>query len=112
VRVVEVVKTNAGENPHGVESKSLYDTEHAAVTHISLKPGEQLKRHITPTDVFFYVLEGRGLVEVGDETREVGPDTLVESPSGIPHCWYNRGTQTLRFLVCKVPRQTEQTRVL
>jgi mannose-6-phosphate isomerase-like protein (cupin superfamily) len=112
VKVVEVVKTQTGQNPHGVESKSLYNTEHATVTHLTLKPGEQLKRHITPTDVFFYVLEGRGFVEVGDETKEVGPDTLIESPKGIPHCWYNRSGATLRFLVCKVPRQVEQTKIL
>jgi mannose-6-phosphate isomerase-like protein (cupin superfamily) len=112
VKVVEVKATQSGQNPHGVESKSLYNTEHATVTHLTLKPGEQLKRHITPTDVFFFVLEGRGFVEVGEETREVRPDTLIESPKGIPHCWYNRGTDPLRFLVVKVPRQVEPTTLL
>ena len=112
VKTIEVKTTQAGQNPHGVESKSLYNTEHATLTHLALRPGEQLKRHITPTDVFFYVLEGRGFVEVGDETKEVGPDTLIESPNGIPHCWYNRGNSILRFLVCKVPRQTEPTKIL
>jgi len=112
VKAVEVKAAQAGQNPHGVESKSLYNTEHATVTHLTLKPGEQLKRHITPTDVFFYVLEGRGFVEVGDETKEVGPDTLIESPKGIPHCWYNRSGGVLRFLVCKVPRQVETTKIL
>jgi len=43
----------------------LYDTEHAQAVHIELKPGETLKKHITPVDVFFYVLEGRGVVEIG-----------------------------------------------
>jgi mannose-6-phosphate isomerase-like protein (cupin superfamily) len=112
VKIVEVKTVQSGQNPHGVESKSLYNTEHATVTHLTLRPGEQLKRHITPTDVFFYVLEGRGFVEVGEETKEVGPDTLIESPKDIPHCWYNRGTGNLRFLVCKVPRQTEPTKIL
>ena len=112
MKVVEVNSAQAGQNPHSVESKSLYNTEHATVTHLALRPGEQLKRHITPTDVFFYVLEGQGIVEVGDERREVGPDTLVESPKDIPHCWYNRSSNLLRFLVCKVPRQTEPTKIL
>jgi mannose-6-phosphate isomerase-like protein (cupin superfamily) len=112
VKVVEVKSTQAGKNPHGVESKSLYNTEHATVTHLALRSGEQLKRHITPTDVFFYVLEGWGVVEVGDEQMEVGPDTLIESPKGIPHCWYNRSSNLLRFLVCNVPRQSELTKIL
>ena len=112
LKIVDLKVVQTGENPHGVDSKSLYNTEHATVTHLSLKPGEQLKKHITPTNVFFYVLEGRGFVEVGDEIKEVGPDTLIESPKGIPHCWYNRGSSILRFLVVKVPRQVEPTKLL
>ena len=32
-----------------------------------------IKRHITPVDVFFYVLEGTGVVEIGKEKQTVGP---------------------------------------
>jgi mannose-6-phosphate isomerase-like protein (cupin superfamily) len=99
-------------NPHGVKVNKLYDTEHAQVMHITLEPGESLKRHITPVDVFFYVLEGRGIVEIGEEKQEVGPDTLIDSPARIPHCWYNESDGPLRVLVTKVPRPVEQTRVL
>jgi mannose-6-phosphate isomerase-like protein (cupin superfamily) len=84
MKFVEVNAAGRSQNPHGVESKTLYDTEHATVTHLTLQPGEQLKRHITPVDVFFYVLEGRGVVEVGNEEVEVGPDTLIDSPKDIP----------------------------
>jgi mannose-6-phosphate isomerase-like protein (cupin superfamily) len=28
-------------------------------------------------DVFFYVLEGKGVVEIGDETQEVSRDMLI-----------------------------------
>ena len=99
-------------NPHGVDARKIYDTENAQVVHITLKPGESLKRHVTPVDVVFYVLEGSGTVEIGEEQKEVGPDTLIDSPARIPHCWYNRGQETLRFLVIKVPRPTESTRLL
>lgn len=112
MKVIEVNAAGRSQNPHGVESKTLYDTEHATVTHLTLLPGKQLKRHITPVDVFFYVLEGRGVVEVGDEQMEVGPNTLIESPKDIPHCWHNRGDRVLRFLIVKVPRQTQPTRLL
>ncbi len=104
---VEVMKT-----PHGVDVRKLYDTEHAQIIHITLKPGESLKRHITPVDVAFYVLEGKGIVEIGDEKQEVEKDTLIDSPANIPHCWYNESDSTLRFLVIKVPRPTKQTKLL
>ena len=100
------------QNPHGVKVSKLYDTEHAQTMHITLEPGEALKKHITPVDVFFYVLEGTGVVEVGNEKQEVKADMLIDSPSRIPHCWYNEGEETLRVLVVKVPRPAQQTRVL
>ena len=80
--------------------------------HITLEPGESLKKHITPVDVFFYVLEGTGVVEIGEERKEVGPDTLIDSPAKIPHCWYNESDKVFRVLVVKVPRPTESTKLL
>jgi len=112
MRTVEVLEQPVMANPHGVEARKLYDTEHAQAMHITLEPGQSLKRHITPVDVFFYVLEGTGVVEIGQESRQVGPDTLIESPARNPHCWHNRGDGPLRVLVVKTPRPTESAVVL
>lgn len=112
MKITELKDAGLNPNPHHVEAKKLYDTENAIVVHIMLKPGESLKRHITPVDVFFYVLEGKGMVEIGDEKEEVGPDTLIESPARIPHCLYNEGRGLFRVLVVKVPRPRESTRIL
>lgn len=100
------------DTPHRVDVRKLHDIEHVQVVHITLQPGEALKRHITPVDVTFYMLEGRGIVEVGDEKQEVGPDTLIESPKKIPHTWYNESDAPCRFLVIKTPKPAESTRVL
>ncbi|MDD4255912.1 MAG: cupin domain-containing protein, partial [Methanofollis sp.] len=70
------METPVEKNPHGVDARKVYDTEHATMVHIALQPGESLKKHITPVDVAFYVLEGTGIVEIGDERQECGPDTL------------------------------------
>lgn len=101
---VEVMK-----NPHQIDARNLYNTENAVITVITLAPGESLKRHITPVDVAFYVLQGSGVVEIGEEKQIVGPDTLVESPRDIVHCWYNESDAPLRFMVVKAPRPTEKT---
>lgn len=112
MKIVYVNNADISENPHKVDVRKIYDTENAQAVHITLKPGESLKRHITPVDVFFYVLEGSGVVEIGDEKKEVGPNTLIESPAKILHCWYNESNKILRVLVVKVPRPTESTRLL
>ncbi len=100
------------DTPHKVKVGKLHDSEHAQVVHITLEPGESLIRHITPVDVVFYVLEGRGIVDVGEESLEVTRDTLIESPKNIPHCWHNQSESTLRILVIKTPRPTESSKLL
>ena len=112
MKIINVNSAPENPNPHNVNVRKLYDAEHAQAMHIELKPGQALKKHITPVDVFFYVLEGRGIVEIGDEKQEVGPDTLIQSPAKIPHCWYNQSDAVFRVLVVKVPRPTESTKLL
>ena len=112
MKTIKALEAEARKNPHGIDARKLYDSEHAMATHITLKPGEQLKRHITPVDVFFYVLEGTGIIKIGDEKQEVQKDTLIDSPAKIPHCWYNESNSDLRVLVVKVPKPKESTKIL
>ena len=112
MKIVDVSSTDPHPNPHNADVKKLYDTEYAQAMHIELKPGQALKKHITPVDVFFYVLQGKGIVEIGGEKQEVEPDTLIESPAKIPHCLYNQSDGVFRVLVVKVPRPTESTKLL
>lgn len=101
---IRLADTELGRNPHGVETKKIYDHENALGVHILMKPGERLRRHITPVDVMFYVLEGEGVVEIGDEKKTVIQDTAIHSPAKIVHCWYNESDKPLRVLVIKTPR--------
>lgn len=94
---------------HGVDARNLYNKPEAIITVITLQPGQSLKRHITPVDVAFFVLEGRGIVEIGDEREEVGEHTMIESPKDIVHCWYNKSESILRFMVIKAPKPTKKT---
>jgi len=48
------------------------------------------------------VLQGTGVVEIGDERKEVEKDSLIESSAKISHCWYNKGTETLRVLLLRL----------
>ncbi|MCD4832347.1 MAG: cupin domain-containing protein [Bacteroidales bacterium] len=112
MKTKKYTEAEARPNPHGVDARNIYDGDHAIVTHILLQPGEQLKKHITPVDAIFYVLEGTGIVEVGDEQLEVTKDTLIDSPAKIPHCWYNKSNEILRILVTKVPRPDGPTKLL
>ena len=112
MKITEVAKVVSGPNPHHVDARKIYDTPQAVAVVITLQPGEALKKHITPVDVFFYVLEGTGVIEIGDEKKTVEKDMLVESPAKIPHRWANESKAVFRVLVVKVPRPTEETKLL
>ena len=106
-------KTNEQINKiHGVKTSLMYDTTNAMVVHITLEAGEQLKPHITPVDVFFFVLEGEPTIMIGEEKQKVSANNLVESPAKIVHCLYNETDSVARILVVKVPKPTTSTKIL
>lgn len=110
--VKDIKSLEVKETPHNVDVRVLYNKDNAQAVHIELKPGESLKPHITPVDVFFYVLEGEPTIMVGDEMKQVKKDQLVESPKDIKHCIYNKTSETVRVLVVKTPKPTTSSRIL
>jgi len=101
-----VIDVPAHENPHQVDVRQIYNHDNAQAMHITLQPGQSLRPHITPVDVFFYVLEGTPTIQVGDEIITVEKDSLVESPKDIVHCISNKSDSLARILVVKAPKQT------
>lgn len=112
MKIINVKNTLIVETPHKVDVRKLYDKETATAMHITLQPGESLKPHITPVDVFFYILEGTVDVRVGDETIAVSKDNLVESPKDIVHCLSNSIDAIARILVVKAPKPISQAKML
>ena len=112
MNIVNALEATENPNPHGVSARGLHATEHVQVVMVTLQPGEKLKLHITPVDVFFYVLEGEGIVEIGGEQQAVSTDMLIESPARIPHRLLNESDAVFRFLVVKTPRPTKSTKIL
>jgi mannose-6-phosphate isomerase-like protein (cupin superfamily) len=100
------------QTPHGVAVRAAYDTEHAQIMHITLEPGEEMKWHVTPVDVVFFVLENRVMVGIGEEEEEAYAGMLVESPKGIKHRLTNPYHDRTSFLVIKTPRPTEKAKLL
>jgi mannose-6-phosphate isomerase-like protein (cupin superfamily) len=104
MKITKVDQTKPFPNPHNIDARKIYQTSDAEVIHMTLTPGQALKRHTTPVNVFFYILEGTGEVEIGDETQTVQKDSLIDSPKGIPHLLHNTGESVFRFLVVKLPK--------
>lgn len=57
-------------------------------------------RHVHPDqDEWFYVIQGRYSVEVGDTRVDLGTGDSIFAPRGIPHVWAHLGEGIGRMLV-------------
>lgn len=109
MNIVKVSETKIIETPHKMDVRRLYDKDTAQAVNIKFLPGERLKPHVTSVDVFFYVLEGTPDILIGDETKTVEADCLIDSPKGIPHCISNNSGKIARVLVVKAPKPNTNT---
>jgi mannose-6-phosphate isomerase-like protein (cupin superfamily) len=100
------------ETPHKIDVREMYNKESAQATIIALKPGESLKPHKTPVDVFFFIIEGRPTIHIGDESEVCEVDTLIDSPAEIVHYISNSSNDLARVLVVKAPRPISATKML
>ncbi len=95
-----------------IDVREMYNKESAQAMLMALKPGESLKPHKTPVDVFFFIVEGTPTIHIGDESVACEADTLIESPANILHYISNASDKLARILVVKAPRPTSTTKVL
>jgi len=103
MQTITADQISVADNPHGVDVRHLHKTPHVVVSQIALEPGEVVKPHKAPVDVFFYVLEGVPAIEIEGETVLATPDTLVPSALGRVHAIRNETEERVRFLVVKTP---------
>ncbi len=100
------------DTPHKIDVREMYNKESAQAMLMALKPGESLKPHKTPVDVFFFIIEGTPTIHIGEESEVCEADSLVESPADIVHYISNQSDRAARILVVKAPRPTSPTKVL
>ena len=71
---------------------------HYSLAHAVVKPGIKTKPHSLKTSEVYYILEGKGRMHVGDESREVVPEDCVDIPPHVVQWIENTGKTDLVFL--------------
>ena len=91
----------------GSTIRSLLDLSNAPVqkqslAEATLPAGGETERHYHKlSEELYYLLDGKGLMEIEGEEREVGPGDAILIPSG---AWHQiKATESLRFLCCCAP---------
>ena len=100
-----------------ISSKKVFEG-HAVTLRIDTidkDSGERITREIVEHSdcIAVVVIDDKdNVLLVRQYRRAVGKDMLVESPAKIPHRWSNESSSVFRVLVVKVPKPTEETRLL
>lgn len=78
-----------------------------------LSPGLATTPHYHPvTEEIYYILEGSGLMRIGDEHRDVVAGDAIAIPPGQVHQITNTGSVVLKFLCCCAPGYEHSDTVL
>ena len=78
-----------------------------------LPVGATTTRHRHPkTEEIYYILAGRGQMQIGDETQPVVPGDAIAIPPGASHQITTTGGEPLKFLCCCAPGYEDADTVL
>jgi mannose-6-phosphate isomerase-like protein (cupin superfamily) len=93
----------------GSEIRELLAYRNSAIRNQSLAEarlpaGAATQPHFHPrAEEIYFLLEGRGRMQIEGGVREVGPGDAIAIPPGMRHQIINMGSETLRFLCCCAP---------
>jgi len=103
--VINRHRANVIKTRHGSEIRPLVDRTTSAITQCSLAeelllPGQAvtLHRHHKIEEIY-YVVEGRGVMTVGDERQEVAAGDAIYVPRGQRHTLANTGSEPIKLLL-------------
>ena len=85
-----------------IEARRRYVSDSTAAIEMQLQPGGEIPEHGTPESVFFYILEGTGLLSVNGEVAEVSEGMVSQCASNVKKYIKNNSDKLLRVLVVKM----------
>jgi len=96
--VIDVNRLEAQQRERS-ENKHIIRREDLKISLVSVRPREEIPVHLHEVEEqFYYVLEGEGLLSLGDEVYELRPGIAVAIPPQLPHGVSNPNATSLRYL--------------
>mgnify|MGYP006302225345 FL=1 len=80
---MEIIKMNdikGSKNKKGVKSKVILEHNNARLTNLQLNEGDVVPEHSVPVNVFFYIVKGKGTLQIGDEKKVVNENEIIPCP--------------------------------
>jgi mannose-6-phosphate isomerase-like protein (cupin superfamily) len=83
---------------------NLFETPNFFCDIYCLEPGQQQKLHShDDADKIYFVLEGNGDFQIGNETATLGTGYCILAKAGLPHGVQNNSNEQLTLLVFMAP---------
>lgn len=91
-------------SPDKMQKINLFETSNFFCDVYCLEPGQEQKVHAHKNeDKLYFVLDGRGMFLIDDETQELGEGQIVFAPAGSNHGVKNTSEARLKLLVFMTP---------
>lgn len=91
-------------NKKGVLMKTLVDHQNATVRNLILKIDQVIPPHEVPVDVFFYIISGKGSIQIGNTKMDVEEQDIIVCPPNTPMSVFADKGEELSFLNVKTPK--------
>ncbi|MBW6487787.1 cupin domain-containing protein [Sulfurimonas sp.] len=106
INSIEAVPQKSGK---GVFMKMLLSPDESpnfAMRNFTIEAGGHMPLHTNSVEHEQYVLSGRALVQIGDETFEAKAGDILLIPAGLSHSYKTLGSEAYSFL-CLVPNSED-----
>jgi mannose-6-phosphate isomerase-like protein (cupin superfamily) len=72
-----------------------------------VKPGKAIEQHIDPYEEIYYILEGTGVMKIGEDEQLVEKGDTIWLPHNVPHSLFNNGLTDCVFLATAAMPRSE-----
>jgi quercetin dioxygenase-like cupin family protein len=104
MELIKQVDEHVGSQAEKFYKTTLFQSERLLLGLNCLEPGQVQKPHDhVDQDKFYYVMEGNGRFQLGDEQRTASTGEVVWAPAGMVHGVVNEGNGRLTLLVGIAP---------
>ncbi len=94
-------------SPDKMKKNALFETDRFFCDLYCFEPGQAQAPHVHEgSDKVYFVVEGRGVFQIGNKERELQKGDIAMAPSGLKHGVINPGSEQLVLLVFMAPKPT------
>ena len=103
---MEIIKMDEIEgktNKRGVTAKQLLKNEDVQIMNLELNPGDEVPSHSVPVNVFFYIVSGKGTLQIGEEKKVVEENDIIPCPPETEMALYADQEEEFNVINVKTP---------